>query len=158
MRHCKLVRFSLPPQSNTCGQGQEPTRRAESCDRLCVGKLGPCSQISDQGRSVWVPQMHQLTCHHKSFVAHILRLPLRRLKRHYVTNTHCYPHCCCSVVLSTCHFVNLPLCQLNILSNCHFVNLPLCQLNILSNCHFVNLLLYQLAIQPTQYFANLPFC
>jgi hypothetical protein len=47
-------------------------------------------------------------------------------------------------ILTTCHFINLPLCQLAILqlaisTNCHYVNLPLCQLAISTTCHFINL-------------------
>jgi hypothetical protein len=42
-------------------------------------------------------------------------------------------------ILSTCHFVSLPFCQLAILSTCHFVNLPFCQLAILWTCHIFNL-------------------
>ncbi len=74
----------------------------------------------------------------------------------------CTPFCQLATLstchLSTCHFVNLPLCQLVILSTCHFVNLPLCQLATLSTYHFVNLPLCQLATLSTCHFVNLPLC
>ncbi len=43
------------------------------------------------------------------------------------------------VILSTCHFVNVPFCQRVILSMCYFVNVPFCQCAVLSMCHFVNM-------------------
>jgi hypothetical protein len=38
------------------------------------------------------------------------------------------------MIMSTCHFVNLPFCQLAILSTCHFVKMA-----------FVNLPVHQIA-------------
>jgi hypothetical protein len=55
-----------------------------------------------------------------------------------------YPFFC--TILSICHFVKLPFCQLAILPACHFASLPFCQYVILSTCHFVNMPFCQLSI------------
>ncbi len=71
--------------------------------------------------------------------------------------------------LSTCHFVNLPICKMVVSSICcHFVNLLFCQcviltmmlclLAMLSTYNFVSLQFCQLAILSTCHFVNLPFC
>ncbi len=69
----------------------------------------------------------------------------------------------CEAIWPTCHFANLPFCQLAILPTCHLVNLPFgnlpCgQLAIWPTCHLANLPFGQLAIWPTCHLANLPFC
>ncbi len=87
-------------------------------------------------------------------------------------------------VLSTCHFVNSPFCQLaillaplcnltfeqlNILSTNHCVKMPFCQLDILSYLpfcqldiwathHFVILSACHFVYLPLCHFANLPLC
>ncbi len=58
----------------------------------------------------------------------------------------------CSVVLSTCHFVNLPFHQFAISLPCHFINLPFHQFAISKNCHFYNLHFHQFAIFLTHSF------
>jgi hypothetical protein len=111
------------------------------------------------------------------FLHHLIRTNERRSdiwsKRHNINLPFCLftgflNVVCCAIlltchnvkfaILSSCHFVNLPFCQLAILSSCHFVNLPICQHAILSTCHsvrghFVNLPFCQLTTM-----SNLPFC
>ncbi len=69
-------------------------------------------------------------------------------------------------ILTTCHFINLPICHNNAISchfmplhaiSCHLINLPFHQLAISSTCHFINLPFHQLAISSTCHFINLPF-
>ncbi len=59
----------------------------------------------------------------------------------------------CTIILSTCHLVNLSFCQWVILSMCHFVNSSFCLLIILSAHHFVNSSFCQLIILSTHHFA-----
>ena len=52
----------------------------------------------------------------------------------------------CCIILSTCHFISLPIHQLAIVSRvCHFINLLLYQLATPSTCEYISLLFHQLA-------------
>ncbi len=81
---------------------------------------------------------------------------------HFINLPLCPPAISSTCHLSICHFVklplNVPICQLAISPTCRFVNLPFCQPAILSTCHFVNLPFCQPAILSTCHFANLLFC
>jgi hypothetical protein len=65
---------------------------------------------------------------------------------------------CQLAIMSTCHYVNLPFCQIATMFTFHLVSLPLCQLVILLACHFVYFPLCHLSILPTCHFVNLPLC
>ncbi len=62
------------------------------------------------------------------------------------------------VLLPTCHFVNLPFCQIAIFSTSHFINLPFYQLGILSTWHFINLAFCWLGNFVNLPVFNLPIC
>ncbi len=78
---------------------------------------------------------------------------------------------CQLAILSTSQFANkpftnLPFCQLPILSTsgfvtlstCHFINMAFCQLDISGTCHFVSFPFHQLGILSVSHFINLGFC